>query len=245
MKKYILGNWKMNGSRLWAATLCERIAAHAVPQTAEVAVFPPFTAIATAALALSANPLIRLGAQDCSAETDGAFTGDISASMLKDAGCSYVLVGHSERRLGHGETDMRVKHKAQAAVKAGLVPVICVGETLEQRASGHYLAAVRSQVENSLPDSRDATFLIAYEPLWAIGSGKTPTLPEIAQAHKTIASALSYATSGARTPIVYGGSVKAANAGEILSGSDVDGVLVGGASLKADEFCAIITAARG
>jgi triosephosphate isomerase len=164
--------------------------------------------------------------------------------MLRDTGCSYVILGHSERRTGHGESDALVKRKATAAQNAGLIPVICVGENLEQRESGHYLNVVQSQVENSLPEAVEKGFLIAYEPVWAIGSGKTPTTAQISEVHKTIASVLSYAKSGARLGIVYGGSVKAANAREILLTEGVDGVLVGGASLKADEFCAIIAAAH-
>jgi triosephosphate isomerase len=242
-KKYILGNWKMNGLRGQAAELAGKIAACPVPAGVEVVLFPPFTALGIAALQL-AGKAVQLGAQDCSPETDGAFTGDISASMLKDAGCRYVILGHSERRTLHGETDALIKRKAGAALKAGLIPVICVGESLKERESGNYLKVVRAQVEKSLPEGATGGFLIAYEPVWAIGSGKTPTPAQISEVHKTIATVLSYATSGAHTSIAYGGSVKAANAREILSCEGVDGVLVGGASLKAEEFCAIIAAAH-
>ncbi len=243
MKKYILGNWKMNGSNAFAAQLAGKLAAYAAPTHTEVVLFPPFTALGIVAQKLMQTPLL-LGAQDCSPEADGAFTGDISASLLKDAGCKYVIVGHSERRTLHKETDALIKRKAEAALTAGLTPVICVGESLQERESGKYLESITSQLKNSLPTSKTGTLLIAYEPVWAIGSGKTPTVPEISEVHKTIATVLSYAKSGAHTAIAYGGSVKAANAKEILSAEGVDGVLVGGASLKAEEFCAIIKAAH-
>lgn len=236
--KYILGNWKMNLSTAEGSELAAKIAAYKAPQNTQVVIFPPFTLLP----AVSAHT-IKVGAQDVSPEQNGAFTGDISAAQLKDAGCSYVLVGHSERRSLHGETDSLIKRKAIAVQNAGLIPVICVGESEQQRESGTYLDTIQSQVKQSIPVG--GSYIIAYEPVWAIGSGKTPTLVQIAEVHKTIASALSYATSGAHIAIVYGGSVKAANAREILSTEGVDGVLVGGASLKAEEFCAIIAAAQG
>jgi len=230
----------MNGLRTDAVTLASAIAAQSVPEGVEVALFPPFTMLDTVALRLQSAG-IGLGAQDCSAEAEGAFTGDISAGMLKDAGCKYVIVGHSERRMLHGETDELVKRKAQAAMKAGLVPVICVGESLAEREAGRHLQCVVAQVEKSLQTLvHSDAYLIAYEPVWAIGSGKTPTSAEITEMHKTIASRLTYATSGARTAILYGGSVKAATAQGILASDGVDGVLVGGASLNAQEFGAII-----
>jgi triosephosphate isomerase len=241
--KYILGNWKMNGTRAEARELARAVATCPVPGQTQVVLFPPSTLLSLVHRTLEDAP-IALGAQDVSPEIDGAFTGEISAAMLKEVSCSYVLAGHSERRAGHGETDELVGRKAAAALKAGLIPVICVGESLTQRESGQYLGVIRSQVEKSLPKGTQGGFIIAYEPVWAIGSGKTPTLAEIVEVHKTIASALSYATSGAHLGIVYGGSVKAANAREILSGDGVDGVLVGGASLKANEFSAIIAAAH-
>ena len=234
----------MHGLRTEAAKLASAVAVQTIAKTTKVALFPPATSLETVAFCLLRTDIL-LGAQDCSAEAEGAFTGDISAAQFKDVGCRYVIVGHSERRTQHGETDALVKRKAAAAMKAGLIPVICVGESLAERKSGKHLEAIAAQVKKSLPSLEHSdTYLIAYEPVWAIGTGKTPTLAEISEAHKTIASLLTYATSGARTPIVYGGSVKAAGAREILGSDCVDGVLVGGASLNAAEFCAIIAAAE-
>lgn len=245
MDKYILGNWKMHGTANSASALAATVSKLSAPAGVRVAIFPPFTALSAAKTALSGS-VVGLGAQDCSVQAkDGAYTGDISALMLKDAGCSYVLVGHSERRLYHAETDDLVKRKAAAALDAGLIAVICVGETEEIRKSGRHLEAVSAQIRASLPTlTHSEGMIIAYEPVWAIGSGSTPTLAQIVEMHKTIASLLTYDTSAARTAIVYGGSVKAANAGEILASHTVDGVLVGGASLKAEEFGAIIAAGQ-
>lgn len=246
--KYILGNWKMNGTRASAKALADAVAAFEGGSGAVVALFPPATLMPLVQASLGPSR-VGLGAQDVSAEANGAFTGDISAGMLKEAGCRYVIVGHSERRAGHAETDEIVKKKAEAVLAAGMKPVICVGENLTQREAGEHLAVVKAQLEKSLPDAKGAQFLVAYEPVWAIGSGLTPTLQQIEEVHKTIASVLSYATSGAgkaapAPAILYGGSVKGSNAGEIMAVPGVDGVLVGGASLKAEEFCAIIAAAR-
>jgi triosephosphate isomerase len=240
--KYILGNWKMHGSRAQARELALAVAACPIPPQTRVALFPPFPLLSLVHRTLENAP-VAVGGQDCSPEPQGAFTGDVSAAMLKEVSCSYVIVGHSERREGHGESDALVRRKAAAALTAGLIPVICVGENLEERESGRYLPVIMSQVEKSVPEAASG-FIIAYEPVWAIGSGRTPTLAQISEVHKTIASALSYATSGALLGLVYGGSVKAANAREILSDDGVDGVLVGGASLKADEFSAIIAVAQ-
>lgn len=239
-KKFILGNWKMNGTCAQARALAQSIAAHT--SGAQVVLFPPPPLLFVVQEALAGSQ-VALGAQDVSAEKDGAFTGDISATMLKDAGCTYVIVGHSERRAGHGETDAQVAAKAKTAMQAGLIPVICIGESERQRTSGEYLDILRSQLAHSLPEAKEP-FLIAYEPVWAIGSGKTPTGAQIAEVHKTIACVPAYARSGAALGIVYGGSVKAANAREILQAPGVDGMLVGGASLKAEEFNAIIAAAN-
>lgn len=247
--KYILGNWKMNGLCEETAVLAHEIALQPVHQSTNVIIFPPFTSIHIAKKELSGSK-IALGAQDVSPEREGAFTGDISASMLKESGCKYVLVGHSERRLLHGENNEIVRKKATGAIANGLKPVICVGENLAERESGNYLQIIRDQVTHSLPSlTHSDSYLIAYEPVWAIGSGKTPTIRQITEVHKTIASLLyrdkSVAGETAITPILYGGSVKATNAREILSSEGVDGVLVGGASLKADEFCKIINSADG
>jgi triosephosphate isomerase len=244
LKKYVFGNWKMHSLRTESAKRASLIASHPVAKTVQVALFPPLTSLETITFCLRGTE-IAMGAQDCSVETEGAYTGDVSAAMLKDIGCKYVLVGHSERRSGHGETSEQVKSKASAALKAGLTPVICVGENLQERESGKHVEVVSAQIRKSLPallhsDSQ----IIAYEPVWAIGTGKTPTVAQISEMHKTIASLLTYATSGAHTPILYGGSVKGASAREILSTEGVDGVLVGGASLNATEFCAIIAAAE-
>lgn len=246
--KYVLGNWKMNGSANEATALARAAAAVPPQKTVKIALFPPFTTLHLARQVLHGSQ-VSLGAQDCNPEKSGAFTGDISADMLKEAGCGYVIVGHSERRTLHGETDELVKRKAVAAIAAGLIPVICVGENLAERESGNYLKIIDNQVKNSLPSlTHSEKFLIAYEPVWAIGSGKTPTPSQIAEVHKTIASLLNHDTSVAdnssvRTAIMYGGSVKAANAREIMGCDCVDGVLVGGASLKADEFTKIIEGA--
>ena len=209
-----------------------------------VGIFPPFTAL-SAVSAITRNTPLGLGAQDCSSHAEyGAYTGEVSAQMLKDVGCGYVISGHSERRQYHGETNCLIRSKAEAALKAGLKVVICVGESLDERKQGIHLKVISEQVRECLPSllhSNDT--IIAYEPVWAIGSGATPTIAEISEVHKTIASLLTYATPATRTSIVYGGSVKAANAREILSAEAVDGALVGGASLKPDEFGAIISAA--
>ncbi|HEU5046385.1 MAG TPA: triose-phosphate isomerase [Rickettsiales bacterium] len=245
--KYILGNWKMNATHAEAAVLARTLAALPVPGNVKTALFPPFTSLHIVAEAASGSAL-GLGAQDCSIEEKGAFTGEISASMLKDSGCNYVIVGHSERRTLHGETSATVKRKAEAAIRAGLVPVICVGEHSAERESGNYLQVISRQVEESLPALACDMLVIAYEPVWAIGTGKIPSVSDITEVHKTIASLLYRATSvavnaPAKTAIVYGGSVKAANAREILAAEAVDGVLVGGASLNADEFGKIIESA--
>ncbi len=243
--KYVFGNWKMNGIHEEAVALAKAVGTTKPQKYTQVAIFPPFINLHLVKKALSRSS-IALGAQDCSPEENGAFTGDISAGMLKDAGCKYVLVGHSERRTLHGESDETVRNKAIAAIKARLVPVICVGENLAERESGKYLQVITRQVEQSVPSlTNPSSYLIAYEPVWAIGSGKTPILAEISEAHKTIASLLYHDTSKAdkKTAILYGGSVKANNACEIMATEGVDGVLVGGASLKADEFGKIIEAA--
>jgi triosephosphate isomerase len=184
---------------------------------------------------------IRLGGQDCAVETQGAFTGDISAPMLVDAGCSFTLVGHSERRHGHGEDDALVRAKAAAALSAGLLLVLCIGETEEQHDAGDTIKILDSQLEGSVPARAAAdNLIVAYEPVWAIGTGKTPTIDDIATTHRHLRDRLkSLLPAGADVPILYGGSVKAGNAGEIMAIDDVDGALVGGASLKAEEFLAI------
>ncbi len=216
----------MHGTRESARALAAAIRPAA---NATIILCPPFTLLA------EAGTKFALGGQDCHAQAQGAHTGDISAAMLKDAGCTYVIVGHSERRQNHGETDASVHAKAGAALTAGLTPIVCVGETLEQRKSGRAEAVVAQQIRESAPQGE---FILAYEPIWAIGTGETASEADIAAMHRHIKTLLP-----ANTPVLYGGSVKASNAKEILYIPGVDGVLVGGASLKAEEFCAIIDAA--
>jgi len=241
----IAGNWKMNGlasSLDEARTLAADLAA--TPPACEVALCPPSTLLRAMADSL-AGTSVEVGGQDCRSEASGAFTGDISAEMLADAGARLVILGHSERRAGHGETSEDVAAKVQAALRAGLRPVVCVGETLEEREAGWALGVVTGQVEDSLPDDLgQVAFAVAYEPVWAIGSGLTPTLDQIEEVHAAIRGVLvrRFGEAGAVAPILYGGSVKPANAAEILHAREVGGALVGGASLKAADFLAIIRA---
>jgi triosephosphate isomerase len=192
-----------------------------------------------------AGSSVRTGGQDCRAEASGAYTGDIAAEMLADAGASLVILGHSERRAGYGETDELVAQKVLAALRAGLEPIVCVGETLDQRKAGEALAVVTGQVRGSLPSElAGMAFSIAYEPVWAIGTGLTPSTAEIEEMHRAIRATLSeiFGQAGDVAPILYGGSVKPSNAAEILHAAEVGGALVGGASLKAEDFLGIIGA---
>jgi triosephosphate isomerase len=243
----VVGNWKMNGLRADSIARVEALRGRCDerPGRGTLAICPPATLLGELA-ALVANTPIRLGAQDCSSEPKGAHTGDISALMLKDAGCRLVIVGHSERRLGHGETDAIVRAKAQAALDAGLIPILCIGETAAEWDAGRTLAVLDRQLEGSLPEGLAAEDLIlAYEPVWAIGSGRTPSVQDIARTHRHLRARLGELVPGGRElRILYGGSVKAANAGEILGIDDVDGALVGGASLEAAEFFAIYLAGQ-
>jgi triosephosphate isomerase len=241
----IAGNWKMNGVRSGAAAFLEGIAQGRARIRAGVGllVCPPATLIAE-----MAEPLERLGVglggQDCHTQAEGAFTGDISAAMLADLGCGHVIVGHSERRMHHGETDLVVHDKAAAALAAGLIPIVCVGEHWADREAGHAEAVVKAQVRGSIPDGvRSAAFVVAYEPVWAIGSGRTPTIDDIAAMHHVIRDTLATKTGGGETAVLYGGSVKPGNAPEILALDVVGGALVGGASLRAEDFLAIAGAA--
>lgn len=241
----IVGNWKMNGLAAaldQAKALASALADEAV--AARVGLCPPATLLAQAAWALKGSAVL-LGGQDCHTEPSGAFTGDVSAEMLADAGASLVILGHSERRAGHGETDALVAHKVAAALRAGLEPIVCVGETLAERDAGREIEVVTGQVTASLPDAlagRD--FAVAYEPVWAIGTGRTPTLEQIGAVHGAIRQALTqrFGHQGVGVPILYGGSVKPSNAQEILGLDEVGGALVGGASLKAEDFLGIIRA---
>jgi triosephosphate isomerase len=246
LRPLIAGNWKMNGLE---ASLDEaRAVAAAVdarPPAARVAICPPATLIHRLAESLGGTG-VEIGGQDCRAELSGAFTGDIAAEMLADAGAGLVIVGHSERRAGYGETDAIVAAKAGAAHRAGLEPIVCVGETLAEREAGRTLAVVTGQVRGSLPEIlAGKPFAVAYEPVWAIGTGLTPTLEQIEEVHVAIRAVLveQFGDHGARVPILYGGSVKPSNAAEILRLRDVGGALVGGASLKAADFLGIIEAA--
>ncbi len=219
-------------------------ALRAAPAAARVAICPPSTLI-TRLGAIVAGTLIEVGAQDCRSEPRGAFTGDVSAEMLVDAGARIVILGHSERRDGYGETDAIVAAKVQGAIRAGLEPIVCVGESLEQRRSGRAIAIVEGQLHGSLPQALIETpFSVAYEPVWAIGSGLTPSLSEIEAVHGAIRDVLlaMFGEAGALAPILYGGSVKPGNAQGILAGENVNGALVGGASLKAVDFLPIVQA---
>ncbi|WP_323761290.1 triose-phosphate isomerase [Maricaulis sp.] len=235
----IAGNWKMNGLS-GALGYFDAVAPVAAQAAADILVCPPATLLYPVARACEGTR-IRVGAQDCHAHQSGAHTGDLSASMLRDAGASHVIVGHSERRADHGESDRNVQAKAAAAIAAGLVPVICVGETLAERESGEAIDVVARQLAGSLPDnSATVDLVIAYEPVWAIGTGLVASPADVADMHAAIRERL---PNPATTCILYGGSVKPANAAELLSLADVDGALVGGASLDAADFSAIIRAA--
>lgn len=244
--KMIVGNWKMNGlsaSLAEAEALNKALASE--PSGNRVALCPPATLIAQMAWRLKASA-VAIGGQDCHDKSSGAFTGSVSAAMLKDAGASMVILGHSERRQMNGETDALVAAKVEAALAAGLEPIICVGETLAEREDGRAIAVVTAQVSGSLPDAlRGRAFAVAYEPVWAIGTGLTPTLEQIAEVHSAIRAALGtrFGAQAETTPILYGGSVNPKNASEILATADVDGALVGGASLKAEDFLGIVRAA--
>jgi triosephosphate isomerase len=241
-RQLIAGNWKMNGRLAGAVALSRELAAQAAagPLRCDLLICPPAPFLAPVAEALAGGP-IALGAQDCHAGQDGAHTGDISAGMLADIGCGYVIVGHSERRTDHGETDEMVKAKAAAAHAAGLIALICVGETLAERDRGAALSVVARQVQGSLPagSSADNT-VIAYEPVWAIGTGRTPTPDDVAAVHGHLRRTLDgKVPAPERMWLLYGGSVKPDNAKILLAVADVDGALVGGASLKSSDFWAI------
>lgn len=242
----IAGNWKMNGSLVTNAGLLDGIVAGAPAVRAELAVCVPAPYLAQAQALLSAS-VVRWGAQDLSVHTSGAYTGEVSAAMLGDFGCTYVIVGHSERRSYHGETDGRVAEKAKAALAAGLVPIVCVGETLDQREQGQTDAVVERQLQPVLDavGSELSRIVIAYEPVWAIGTGKTATPDMAQQVHQRIRSLLARRDPEAagQVKILYGGSMKPDNAKDLLSMQDIDGGLIGGASLKAADFLAIAQAA--
>jgi len=242
LKKLVAGNWKMHGT---SAGLAEVTAISLAAETAgcDVALCLPATLIERA---VRAAPGFAIGGQDCHAAGQGAHTGDISAAMLKDAGASLTIVGHSERREAHGEGDADVRAKAEAALAAGLSVILCVGESLDVREAGRAVEVVAAQVDASLPKTGTGSALaVAYEPIWAIGTGKVPSLAEIGEMHAALRGRLveAYGEAGRGVRILYGGSVKAANAAEIFAVADVDGALVGGASLKAGDFLPIVAAA--
>lgn len=245
-RKLAAGNWKMNGLSANLAELETLSGLHTSPEC-EILICPPATLISTARI--QAGDQIAIGGQDCHENTSGAHTGDISAEMLKDAGATHVILGHSERRQDHDETDSDVRQKARAAIEAGLKVVICLGESLEEREANNTLDIIGGQLAGSVPDQvTGENLVIAYEPIWAIGTGKVPTLDQIGEVHDFIRARLERRFGegvGRSARILYGGSVKPGNAAEIFAVSNVDGALVGGASLKADDFTAIITALEG
>ncbi len=242
----IAGNWKMNGLTSDALALAKDVAAgmsQAGWSDRELLVCPPATLVMAVAGTVKGSGLM-VGGQNCHAKASGAHTGDISAEMLKDAGASHVIVGHSERRSDCGETDIIVRAKAEAAWRAGLTPIVCIGETLAEREGGKTLTVLETQLKGSVPaGSTAAKLVVAYEPVWAIGTGKTPTVAEVAAAHAHIRKVLGSLMGDAdAVRLLYGGSVKGSNAAELLAAGDVDGALVGGASLNAAEFLAIAKA---
>jgi triosephosphate isomerase len=241
----IAGNWKMHGLRASVAQLEAILRANGrVRSDVDLMICPPATLIAEFA-AVARGSRVTIGGQDCHPEPSGAYTGDISAEMLADAGASAVIVGHSERRSYHRETDADVRRKALAAWRAGLVAIVCIGETQAQRAASQTLAVVERQLGGSVPDlAEPGNLVIAYEPVWAIGTGLTPTPTDIEDVHGMIRERLTarFAGSGGGIRVLYGGSVKPDNARELLAIRGVDGALVGGASLKADDFLAIAAA---
>ncbi|HVX77300.1 MAG TPA: triose-phosphate isomerase [Bradyrhizobium sp.] len=243
IRPLIAGNWKMNGLKASMAEFEAMLnGAQAVAAKADLLVCPPATLIAAFAERARGAKTLLLGAQDCHPKPSGAHTGDLSAEMLADAGATAVIVGHSERRTDHGETDALVRQKAEAAWRAGLTAIVCIGETQAQRDRGRTLEICGAQLAGSLPDGATAAKLtIAYEPVWAIGTGQTPTVEDVEQVHRFIRDSLNdrFNGEGTRMRILYGGSVKPANAAELLAIANVNGALVGGASLKASDFLAI------
>ena len=243
IRPLIAGNWKMNGLRGSLGEFEAMLAGAAgVAAKADLLVCPPATLIATFAEKVRGATAFAVGAQDCHPKASGAHTGDISAEMLADAGATAVILGHSERRADHGESDALVRQKAEAAWRAGLTAIVCIGETQHQRDAGQTLDICGGQLNVSLPDnSRADNLVVAYEPIWAIGTGLTPTAKDVEQIHKFIRDLLMkrFCGEGLRMRILYGGSVKPSNAAELMAVANVNGALVGGASLKAVDFLAI------
>jgi len=245
MRMLLAGNWKMNGLKTALAEIRSLKRGLAdEPARADVLICPPATLIMESARVVEESPM-SVGGQDCHAKASGAFTGEMSAEMLRDAGATAVILGHSERRQYHSETNLTVAGKMTAARRAGLMAILCVGESEREREAGQAVAVVTGQLEASIPSGVEAgDFTIAYEPIWAIGTGKTPTIADIAEMHAAIRETLAarFSAAGETIRILYGGSVKPDNAAEILAVRNVDGALVGGASLKAADFLAIIRA---
>jgi triosephosphate isomerase (TIM) len=243
IRPLIAGNWKMNGLKASLAEFEAMLAGAAqVAAKADLLVCPPATLIAAFAEQAKGSKTLAVGGQDCHPKASGAHTGDISAEMLGDAGASAVIVGHSERRADHGESDLLVRQKAEAAWRAGLVAIVCIGETQHQRDGGKTLDICGGQLTGSLPDGATAgNLVVAYEPVWAIGTGLTPTTGDVEQVHRFIRDSLvtRFKGEGARIRVLYGGSVKPSNARELMAVANVNGALVGGASLKASDFLAI------
>ena len=242
-RKLVVGNWKMNGSLAALAELSPIAAAAREAPGVDVAICPPFTLIAPA---VTRSGGLTIGAQDCHSEPGGAHTGCVSAAMLREAGARMVIVGHSERRSDQHESDSDVRAKAEAALAAGLTAILCVGETDDQRRSGDHVGIVTAMLTGSLPaEPGEGELVLAYEPVWAIGTGNVATPADVAEMHAAIRAVLDehYGDRGRRMRILYGGSVKADNAAELFAVGDVDGALVGGASLTADQFVPIIEAA--
>ena len=241
----VAGNWKMNGLKASAAELAKVVQGAAVLSAkVDLLVCPPATLVSAFATHAHGTP-VAIGGQDCHAEPSGAFTGDVAAEMLADAGATAVIVGHSERRSHHREDDAQVAAKARAAWRAGLTAIVCIGETKDQRTGGETLAVVGAQLGGSVPDGATPdTLVIAYEPVWAIGTGLTPTPSDVAEVHGFIRERLTarFGAIGQGVRVLYGGSVKPSNAAELMAVANVDGALVGGASLKADDFLGIARA---
>lgn len=240
MKKQIIGNWKMNGSSDALKSFASALASQVEDGSkAEIGVAVPYPYVSLAAQCLFTDTGIKIGAQNCSTEESGAYTGEVSVSMIRDVAANFVIIGHSERRSLYGETNELVAQKAHRALSVGLTPIICVGESEQEREAGAHLDVIKSQLAHSVPsDIKQTEIMIAYEPVWAIGTGKVASLEDIKEMHDFIAHDLGYD----RCPLLYGGSVKPSNAKEILAIETVGGVLVGGASLKADDFAAIYKA---